>query len=216
MAITKQKKVELIDSMSGRLATAKSIVFVNFKALSAADTKILRRKLSADNVGYFVTKKTLAKRVLNDLKAKGDMPELPGELAIAYGEDLLAPARETYGFQIMPRDKGSIAIVGGIFDGEYKTKEEMMAIATIPPLQVLRGMFVNLINSPIQRFAIAMGQIAESADSRLGRGQEEVVVAPVAKVEVVAEAPVVEAPVVAEETPAEVAPEAPAVAEATA
>ncbi|MFA5997349.1 MAG: 50S ribosomal protein L10 [Candidatus Paceibacterota bacterium] len=195
MAITKQKKVELIGSMSERLATAKSIVFVNFKALSAADTKILRRKLSADNVGYFVTKKTLAKRVLTDLKAKGDMPELPGELAIAYGEDLLAPARETYGFQIMPRDKGSISIVGGIFDGEYKTKEEMMAIATIPPLQVLRGMFVNLINSPIQRFAIAMGQIAESKG-----------VAPVAK----AEAPVAE--VVAEvtpEAPAEVAAEAP-------
>ena len=216
MAITKQKKVELIGSMSERLATAKSIVFVNFKALSAADTKILRRKLSADNVGYFVTKKTLAKRVLTDLKAKGEMPELPGELAIAYGEDLLAPARETYGFQVMPRDKGSISIVGGIFDGEYKTKEEMMAIATIPPLQVLRGMFVNLINSPIQRFAIAMGQIADSAESRLGRGQEEVVAAPVAKVE----APVAE--VVAEVTPeapaeasAEVVEEAP-VAEVTA
>lgn len=200
MAITKQKKVELIGSMSERLATAKSIVFVNFKALGAADTKILRRKLSADNVGYFVTKKTLAKRVLTDLKAKGDMPELPGELAIAYGEDLLAPARETYGFQIMPRDKGSISIVGGIFDGEYKTKEEMMAIATIPPLQVLRGMFVNLINSPIQRFAIAMGEIANSKGA-----------APVAAAEVVetpAEAPEVVAEVTAEavaevtETPA--------------
>lgn len=199
MAITKQKKVELIGSMSERLATAKSIVFVNFKALGAADTKILRRKLSADNVGYFVTKKTLAKRVLTDLKAKGDMPELPGELAIAYGEDLLAPARETYGFQIMPRDKGSISIVGGIFDGEYKTKEEMMAIATIPPLQVLRGMFVNLINSPIQRFAIAMGEIANSKGA-----------APVAAevVETPAEAPEVVAEVTAEavaevtETPA--------------
>lgn len=204
MAITKQKKVELVASMKERLADAKSIVFVNFKALSAAETKMLRRKLSADKVGYFVTKKTLAKRVLTDLKAKGEMPELPGELAIAYGEDLLSPARETYAFQTMPRDKGSISIVGGIFDGEYKTKDEMMAIAMIPPLQVLRGMFVNLINSPIQRFAIAMGEIAnskgvapESADSRLGREQVvEVATAPVAEVsapEVAPEAPAVEA-----------------------
>lgn len=204
MAITKQKKVELVASMKERLADAKSIVFVNFKALSAAETKMLRRKLLADNVGYFVTKKTLAKRVLGDLKAKGDMPELPGELAIAYGEDLLSPARETYAFQTTPRDKGSISIVGGIFDGEYKTQAEMMAIATIPPLQVLRGMFVNLINSPIQRFAIAMGQIADSAESRLGRDQ--VVAAPVAKKEAVA-APVAE---VAAEVAPEVAPEAPA------
>ena len=199
MAITKQKKVELIASMSERLADAKSIVFVNFKALGAADTKILRRKLSADNVGYFVTKKTLAKRVLGDLKAKGDMPELPGELAIAYGEDLLTPARETYAFQTTPRDKGSISIVGGIFDGEYKTKEEMMAIAMIPPLQVLRGMFVNLINSPIQRFAIAMGQIAESKGVPPIVAKVEEAVAPVA---------VVETPAV--EVVAETAPEAPA------
>lgn len=181
MAITKQKKVELVASMKDRLTGAKSIVFVNFKALPVSETKMLRRKLSADKVGYFVTKKTLAKRVLTDLKAKGDMPELPGELAIAYGEDLLAPARETYAFQTTARDKGSIAIVGGIFDGEYKTKEEMMAIATIPPLKVLRGMFVNLINSPIQRFAIAMGQIADSkgavepAGSPLGGSVAEVV-----------------------------------------
>lgn len=201
MAITKQKKTELIASMTERLADAKSIVFVNFKALSVAETKLLRRKLSADKVGYFVTKKTLAKRVLNDLKAKGEMPELPGELAIAYGEDLLAPARETYAFQKTPREKGSISIVGGIFDGEFKTQAEMMSIATIPPLQVLRGMFLNVINSPIQRFAIALGQIADSAESRLGR--EQVSAAPVAKVEeVVVPVEEVEAPVEVAETPA--------------
>lgn len=196
MAITKQKKVELLASIKERLANAKSIVFVNFKALTVAETKILRRKLSADKVGYFVAKKTLAKRALNELKAKGDMPELPGELAIAYSDDLLAPARETYAFQKTARDKGSISIVGGIFDGEYKTKEEMVTIALIPPLQVLRGMFVNIINSPIQRFAIAMGQIAESK----GAAPMVKVAAPV--VEAVAEV----APVVAEAPAEAVAP----------
>ena len=194
MAITKQKKVELVASMKERLADAKSIVFVNFKALPVSETKMLRRKLGADKVGYFVTKKTLAKRVLSELKAKGEMPELPGELAIAYGDDLLAPARETYAFQTTLRDKGSISIMGGIFDGEYKTKEEMMAIATIPPLQVLRGMFVNLINSPIQRFAIAMGEIANSKGIAPVAKAEEVPVAPVVEVveEIAPEAPVEE------------------------
>lgn len=218
MAITKQKKVELIASMTERLTGAKSIVFVNFKALSAAETKMLRRKLSADKVGYFVTKKTLAKRVLGDLKAKGDMPELPGELAIAYGDDLLAPARETYAFQTAPRDKGSISIVGGIFDGEYKNQTEMMSIATIPPLQVLRGMFLNVINSPIQRFAIALGQIADSKGVAPAVA-EAIADKPVAKAEVVApvEATAPEAPAetVAPEAPAEEAEEV-APAEATA
>ncbi len=37
----------------------------------------------------------------------------------------------------------------------------MTAIATIPPVPVLRGMFVNVLNSPIQGFVIALDQIAQ-------------------------------------------------------
>lgn len=171
MAITKQKKQDIIKTTKERLAGTKSVVFVNFKGLTVGETKLLRRKLAESNVGYFVAKKTLAKRVLADLGTKGEMPELKGELAIAYleakgnGDDVLAPARDTYAFQKAPHDKGSIEIVGGIFDGEYKTKDEMMAIATIPSILALRGMFVNIINSPIQRFVIALEEIRKQKDT---------------------------------------------------
>jgi hypothetical protein len=37
----------------------------------------------------------------------------------------------------------------------------MNSIATIPPLPVLRGMFVNVINSPIQSLVIALSKVAE-------------------------------------------------------
>ncbi len=212
MAITKTKKIELVKSMSERLAKAKSIVFVNFKALSAAETKTLRRKLSADSIGYFVTKKTLAKRVLSDLKAKGEMPELTGELAIAYGDDLIAPARETYAFQTTKREKGSIEIMGGIFDGVYKNKAEMMSIATIPSLQVLRAQFVNLINSPIQRFAVVLSEIGKAKGGPIVEVVEEVAVVEAAIAEAVATEAVAEVvtevPVVATETVAEVVAEA--------
>ncbi len=52
-------------------------------------------------------------------------------------------------------------ILGGVFDGVYKSKEEMTEIASIPSLQTLRGMFVNVINSPIQGLAVSLNQIAE-------------------------------------------------------
>jgi len=166
MAITKKKKQEILALTKERLEGTKSVVFVSFKMLSVLETKILRRKLAASQLGYFVAKKSLLKKVLGELKITGDMPELPGELAIAYvpttvvNGDLLSPSRETYAFQKVPHGKGSISIVGGIFDGVYKTQNEMMAIATIPSPDVLRGMFVNIINSPIQRFVIALGEIS--------------------------------------------------------
>jgi ribosomal protein L10 len=90
-----------------------------------------------------------------------------GELAIAYlsaeasakDGDPIAPARNVYSFQ--KKLDGKVSIIGGIFDGEYKDQSAMMSIALIPSLDTLRGMFVNVINSPIQRLAIALGQIAE-------------------------------------------------------
>jgi ribosomal protein L10 len=39
------------------------------------------------------------------------------------------------------------------------TALEMEEIAQIPTLEVLRGKFVNIINSPIQRFVIGLNEI---------------------------------------------------------
>jgi large subunit ribosomal protein L10 len=109
-------------------------------------------------VGYKVAKKTLFRKVLGESKIDGKVPELKGELAIAFGGDPMAPSRKIYEFQ--KKLEGKVSIIGGIFDGAYKNMEEMVNIASIPSIEVLRGMFVNIINSPIQRFAVALNQIA--------------------------------------------------------
>ncbi len=160
MPISLNKKKELVASLDEALKNSNSVVFVKFEKLQVADANDLRRKLQADEVGYQVSKKTLLKRALSAQKIEGEMPEVPGQIAIAYSSDLLAGARGVYNF--LKDHKENISIVGGVFEGKYKNAEEMMSIATIPPVEVLRGMFVNLINSPIQRFAVVLDQIAQA------------------------------------------------------
>ncbi len=162
MAIKREKKEQIIDGLKNSLKSAQSIVFVNFHGLNVGNTTSLRRKLREEGVDYTVAKKTLIKRVLDDIAPSGEQPSLDGELAICYGEDLLAPAREVYEFQ--KTHKNNIAILGGIFEGAYKSKEEMIEIALIPAPQVLRAQFVNLINSPLQGFVMALNAIAEKKE----------------------------------------------------
>lgn len=159
MALKKEKKVEIVTDLEKSLKGTKSVVFVKFDKLKVADANKLRRSLQKEGIGYFVSKKTLLKRALGGEKITGELPELQGQVAIAFSDDLLAPAREVYTFQKTHKD--NISIVGGVFEGRYMKAEEMMSIATIPPLQTLRAMFVNLINSPIQRFAVVVNAIAE-------------------------------------------------------
>lgn len=159
MAINKQKKGEIIDKLSKALKEAKSLVFVNFHGLKVSDSTELRRELQKEGVSYQVSKKTLTKRVLDSEKFDGTQPELEGELAMAWGEDLIAPARGVYNF--VKKFPEGLKILGGVFEGRYMSAVEMTEIASIPPVEVLRGRFANIINSPIQRFAIALGEVAK-------------------------------------------------------
>src|SRR3989344_773085 len=152
--ITREQKKEIIANLGKNFTDSKSVVFANFHGLTVADASALRRALQVEGVQYTVAKKTLVKRALDVVNPKGERPTFDGELAIAFGADLMAPARGIYEFQ--KKLLGKVSIIGGIFEGGYKSKEAMLEIASIPPLKVLRGMFVNVINSPIQRFAIAL------------------------------------------------------------
>lgn len=161
MAITKAKKQEINAKVSSALTDSATAVFVSFTGLKVEKNNVLRKALKQNDSDYFVVKKTLLKRAMDASGAIGNQPELgEGMVAVAFGNDQMAPAREV--FEFSQDNKKSIEIVGGIFNGEFRSKEEMMEIATIPGMETLRGMFANVINSPLQRFAVVLNQVAET------------------------------------------------------
>ena len=159
MAVSKQKKQEIYKGVAELIKNSQSVVFVNFHGLTVANVTQVRKDLKKQNVGYKVAKKRIATKALSAAGIKGTLPELAGELGFAYGADLIAPAREIYTFQKKLDNK--ISILGGIFEGKYMTQDEMVGIASIPSQNTLYAQFVNLINSPIQGFVMALSQIAE-------------------------------------------------------
>ena len=157
MAITKAKKVEILAKLVAVKDMADSIVFIHYKGLSVTDTTNMRKELRAQGIGMYVAKKTLMMRAF-DGAYTGTVPALDGEIAVAYSADAMAPAQGMKEFATKYKDK--ISIVGGVFQGAYKSQSEMIEIASIPSLQVLRGMFAQLINSPRQRFAVVLNAVA--------------------------------------------------------
>ena len=160
MAITKAQKKEISQKLASAVKESATVAFVTFKGLGVEDNNVLRKSLKSNDTDYFVVKKTLLRRALDESGIPGDQPGLgDGMVAVAYGSDPMAPAREVFEFSKGRKD--SISIIGGVFEGNFKSAEEMLEIATIPGMETLRGMFANVINSPIQRFAIVLNQVAE-------------------------------------------------------
>ena len=159
MAVSKQKKSETLEKLKKVAKDSVSMVFVNFHGLPVSESGNIRKVLRGKGISYTVAKKTLTRKALESQKIEGTMPEMPGELGIIYGMDLLDPAREIYEFQ-KKLDK-KIQIVGGVFEGRFMNQSEMVSVAQIPGLKTLYAQFVNLINSPIQGFVMALDQIAQ-------------------------------------------------------
>ena len=164
MAKTREQKKEIVERLTDAFKNSASSVFVHFNGVNVGEETNMRGALRNEGLSYFVARKTLMKRAWDAAGAKGEAPELEGEIAIAYGgDDPTAPARNIHTF--VKEFKDRLAIVGGIYEGEFKDAAGMQEIATIPPVETLRGMFVNVINSPIQGLVVALGQIAEKKEA---------------------------------------------------
>lgn len=156
--LLKSKKEEMIKDLENSISSSESVVFVNFHGMKVHDETMLRKELRDQGVGYKVSRKTLLKRALAG-KATGELPELGGEVGMAFSKDASASAREVYNFQ--KNHKIALNILGGIFGGKFVDGTYMMEIATIPSKEVLLSKLAYLFKSPMQRVAIAMNEVAK-------------------------------------------------------
>ena len=167
MAITRAKKKEIIDEVSKLIRGTKLVVFVNFHGFSIADEGKLRKTFRSSGSGYRVVKKTLLYRVLGESGISGNIPELAGEVALAYGsDDILSTAREMYAFQ--KRSLGTLTIVGGIFEGSYIDAVTVLTLATIPSREALYGKLVWTLSGPASNFVRTLGEVTASLVQVLG------------------------------------------------
>jgi large subunit ribosomal protein L10 len=161
MAISKDKKNTIVAKLTDAFSEASSVAFVGFTKLTVKDASKMRTDLAQAGVRYYVAKKTLIRKALETRGYTGTLPELPGEVAIAWtaADDVTAPTRGIYDFG--KKLKGALTLLGGVFENSFINAGQAVAIATIPPMPVLRGMFVNVINSPIQGLVVALDKISQ-------------------------------------------------------
>jgi len=156
--LNKTKKEEMVKDLEEAVKESESVVFVNFHGMNVSNETVLRRNLRDQGVGYKVSRKTLLRRALTG-KAEGEIPELAGEVAMAYSKDATTGAREIYNFQ--KTHKGLLQILGGIFKGKFVDGAYMTEIATIPSKEVLLSKLAFLFKSPMQRVALAISEVSK-------------------------------------------------------
>ena len=147
MAITKQKKKEIIAELKSQTEDCSLIVFVNFHGLNTVLSREIRSLIKKVNAKYFVAKKTLIKRVLGDAGFSGEMPELEGEVALVFSreDDIVQPVKVLADFR---KKNPQINFLGGVVEKLFVDSIKIAELAKLPAREVLIAQFINVISAP--------------------------------------------------------------------
>ena len=151
----KQKQVAEI---SAKLEKAIVGVVVDYKGITVADDTVLRKGLREAEIDYFVVKNTLLKRAAEIAGIEGIDDVLEGTTAIALAKEDIVTAPKLL-FKQEEASNGAFTIKKGFVDGKAISKEEVVAYAKLPTKETLLSQLVFMLQSPIQKLAIAISEI---------------------------------------------------------
>lgn len=142
MAKTRKEKEEIVLELNEQLDSAKSVVLVNYKGLTASEIEELRNELRKKDVSFAVTKNTLFGIALKNKGIRVENEILDQPIAVAFGmEDEIAPAK---GINEFAKTHEALEILGGLYQNEYIAQDRVMVLANLPS----RGeLYVKIIGS---------------------------------------------------------------------
>ena len=150
MAVIRPEKVAKIAELKELLTSSKCTVLVDFCGLTVAQDTELRRKMREAGVHYNVVKNTLLRIAAQEAGIEGLEPVLEHNTAIAVSpEDPVAVAKVVCEFA---KNNDKLEVKVGILDGKVISAEEVKAVASLPPKEVLIAKVLGSMNAPITGF----------------------------------------------------------------
>jgi large subunit ribosomal protein L10 len=153
MALTKDKKQEVVKEVTDLLNASKLTVVAKYEGTGVKALQQLRRDARQSGTKVKVVKNRL---VMQALKATDDLKDvdtgaLEGMLLYAFNsEDEVAPAQNLNTFA---KTNPTLEFVGGITpDGQFIAIDDVKALANLPGKDQLRGMLVGTIAAPLSGF----------------------------------------------------------------
>ena len=150
MAISRDKKNELVAEFTELLTNAKTTAFATYQGLSVKDVQVLRAQAREAGVTIKVVKNRLVRVVLKSIDTYKDIDtsNLTGQLLYAISdEDEVLPAKILNDFA---KTNDALVLAGGLSnDGVLMNADEIKALASLPSKSQLIGEVIAQLLSPV-------------------------------------------------------------------
>ncbi len=154
MAITKEKKKEILKELNEKIDQQKSVVFIDYAGTGVKDLSLLRKELRNAGNELKIAKKTLINLAFEKKKIDLDVKALEGQVGVVFGyEDEVSSSKNVYEFS---KTCKTIKILGGLLEESFYKAEDVIKIAKLPSKQILLGNLLGTLNAPISNFACVL------------------------------------------------------------
>jgi len=147
--VKKEDKEQVVTALTERLRAAETVLVADYRGLTMPQIDALRTRLLESGARFSVVKNTLTRRAAEAAGSDALLALLEGPSAIAFIEtegDMVAAAKA---LADAARETRILVIKGGVMQGRTMTAPEVESLATLPPVEVLRGQVLGAIIAPL-------------------------------------------------------------------
>jgi len=147
--VKKEDKERVVAELTERLRTTETLLVADYRGLTMPQIDELRTKLIEHGARFAVVKNTLTRRAAELAGADTLLALLEGPTAIAFLESDGDPVAVAKALVDAARTTRVLEVRGGMLDGRPIQAAEIESLATLPPLDILRGQVLGAVTAPL-------------------------------------------------------------------
>lgn len=156
MALSKNRKTELLDQYKGWLSNSQAVFMTEYTGVTMKHLDVLRAKLREIGAEYHVVKNTLGRRAFEEAGYEISDELFLGSTAVGFAfEDSPGAAKAISDFA---SDVDFVKLKGGYLGDRFIDKNEIKALADLPPLPVMRAQLLGVLNAPASKLVRTLAE----------------------------------------------------------
>lgn len=170
----REEKELLKQEIKEKIERFDSFVIMQHIGLSANAANDFRREMGKIGGNLEMVRKRVLMKAAQDAGLQLDLSSLPGHIGIVFfGEDPIESTKTVFKFS-QEREK-VIQVIGGRFDGQLLTGDDVQRLSTLPGKDDMRAQFLSILEAPLSQTLAAIEALLASVPYCLdNKGKEEI------------------------------------------
>ena len=160
MAITRNKKEEIVSDLNTWAQKSQAIIIVKYGGMTMPQLDKVRHAMRKAEGEFHVSKNTLATKVLKEHSLNVPEKWLTGQTAMSFC--FKDPAAVAKSLGDLGKEFDKLQVVGGVLSGKALDADGIKALASLPPLEVLRAQILGALSAPASSIVGALNSAVGS------------------------------------------------------